>query len=82
MANEIKGRKPRITLDGQLITYWDREAARLDALAKNATFGWMARGYARKAERARAMAEKSRTREIARGNLDPTSDGSGTPVSS
>jgi len=57
----------RQTLDGQLVGYWDREAARLEGLAQRATFRWMARGYARKAERARTMAERSRTREVARG---------------
>lgn len=77
MANATKGRKPRITLDDQLVSYWDREAARLDGLAKNATFKWIGRGYARKAERARALAQKSRAKEIARGNLDPA-PGSGT----
>ena len=78
MANETRGRKPRITLDGQLVSYWDREAARLDALEKNATFRWLARGYARKAERARALADKSRAKEIARGNLDPAPEQAGT----
>ena len=69
MANTATGRKPRITLDGQLLGYWEREAARLDGLAQRATFKWMARSYARKAERARANAQKSRAKEIARGNL-------------
>ena len=73
MATEVKGRRPRrVTLDGQLVGYWDREAARLDGLAARAMFRWMARSYARKAERARAMASKSRSKEIARGNLDPS----------
>ena len=62
--------KPRrVTLDGQLVGYWEREAARLDALAAGASFRWMARSLARKAERARAMAARSRAREVARGNL-------------
>lgn len=75
MTDGGKGRGKRITLDGQLVDYWDREAARLDALARNATFQWMARGYARKAARARALGERSRQREIARGNLpDPAVD--------
>lgn len=64
---KTKIRRPRITLDGQLVTYWDREAERLDALAASARWGWIARRYVRKAERARALAERSRTRETARG---------------
>lgn len=60
-------RARRVTLDGQLVGYWEREAARLDGLAQRASFKWMARGYARKAARARSLAEKSRTREAARG---------------
>ncbi len=71
MATDTNSRPPRVTLDGQLVTYWDREAARLDALAERAIFRWMARGYARKAERARALAQRSREKEIARGHLDP-----------
>ncbi len=62
------GRRPRITLDGQLVGYWEREAARLDALAAEARFGWQQRRYLRKAEQARAQAERSRAREAARGN--------------
>ncbi|WP_425324699.1 hypothetical protein [Methylobacterium soli] len=61
------GRRARITLDSQLVTYWDREAARLDALAGKARFGWIARRYRRKADVARAQAERSRAREAARG---------------
>jgi hypothetical protein len=61
------GRRTRITLDSQLVTYWDREAARLDALAGKARFGWIARRYRRKAELARTQAERSRGREAARG---------------
>ncbi len=77
MATALKGRRPRITLDGQLVTYWDREAARLDRLAAQASFGWSARRFARKADRARALAAQSRAREIARGNLpaDASSEG-------
>ncbi|MDP4023465.1 hypothetical protein Q8W71_12575 [Methylobacterium sp. NEAU 140] len=56
-----------VTLDGQLLDYWGREAARLDALAQAARFGWQKRRYARKAEQARAQAERSRAREAARG---------------
>ncbi|WP_431311069.1 hypothetical protein [Methylobacterium nigriterrae] len=60
-------RRARVTLDSQLVSYWDREAARLDALAEAARFGWMARRYRRKAVQARAQAERSRAREAARG---------------
>ncbi|WP_430912311.1 hypothetical protein [Methylobacterium sp. sgz302541] len=69
MAEDRKpaARRPRITLDGQLVGYWDREAARLDALAAQARFGWVGRRYARKAGQARAQAERSRAREAARG---------------
>ena len=42
-------RRTRETLDAQLVGYWDREAARLDALAERARFGWIARRYRRKA---------------------------------
>lgn len=67
MAEGSGGAKPRrITLDGQLIEYWEREAKRLDGLAQNALFRWVARGYARRAERARGLAERSRAREEAR----------------
>lgn len=59
-------KRPRITLDGQLVTFWDREAARLTALAEATRWRWLARGYARKAERARAKAEVSRIREVSR----------------
>lgn len=57
----------RVTLDGQLVDYWMREAARLEALAAQARFGWQRRRLARKAERARLQAERSRIRETARG---------------
>lgn len=68
MPDGSNGAAPqRVTLDGQLVGYWEREAARLDDLAKRASFKWIARGYARRADRARAMAETSRTREAARG---------------
>lgn len=66
----------RVTLDGQLVDYWSREAARLDALAAQATFGWQRRRLARKAERARQQAERSRARESARaGPIDGASIG-------
>ena len=56
----------RITLDSQLISYWEREAQRLDALAAKARWGWMARGFARRAERARAQGARSAAREAQR----------------
>lgn len=59
-------RAARITLDGQLVAYWAREAARLDALAAAARFGWQARRYRRKAEAARAQGALSEAREAAR----------------
>ncbi|GJE17965.1 hypothetical protein ACFQ4G_13345 [Methylobacterium marchantiae] len=62
----IKGPRRRITLDSQLMSYWDREAQRLDTMAANARWAWMARSYARKAERARAQSAKSAARETAR----------------
>lgn len=65
------GRRPRITLDGQLVGYWEREAARLDALAAGARFGWQRRRYLRKAAQARVQAERSRAREVARGAAPP-----------
>lgn len=65
-------RRPgRLTLDGQLLGYWEREATRLDALAAAASFAWQRRRFERKAEAARAKAERSRQREAARGNLAP-----------
>ncbi|MDR7038438.1 MULTISPECIES: hypothetical protein [Methylobacterium] len=68
-------RRIRQTLDAQLVGYWDREAARLDALAEQARFGWMARRYRRKAVQARAQADRSRVREAARGGGDAASEG-------
>jgi hypothetical protein len=68
----VAGRRPaRITLDGQLLGYWEREAARLDALAAGASFAWQRRRYQRKAEAARAKAERSRQREVSRGDAEP-----------
>jgi hypothetical protein len=69
------GRRGRITLDGQLLGYWEREAARLDALALATQFAWQRRRYARKAEAARAKADRSRQREAERthgGSTDAT----------
>lgn len=57
----------RVTLDGQLVGYWEREAARLDALAAEARFGWQRRRLERKAAFARAQGARSRAREAARG---------------
>lgn len=56
----------RVTLDGQLVGYWDREAARLEAIAASARFGWQRRRILRKVADARAKAERSRQREAAR----------------
>lgn len=56
----------RVTLDGQLVDYWAREAMRLDAMAEQARFGWQKRRLARKADNARAQAERSRIREADR----------------
>ncbi|UMY16119.1 hypothetical protein MMB17_15490 [Methylobacterium organophilum] len=58
---------PHETLDAQVAAYWEREAARLDILAAQASFAWMIRSYARKAERARKVAAQARGREAARG---------------
>jgi hypothetical protein len=62
----IAGRPRRITLDGQLVGYWEREAARLEALAAAAPLAWQRRRYLRKAEAARARAQPSAAREAAR----------------
>ncbi|WP_409567576.1 hypothetical protein [Methylobacterium sp. J-030] len=56
-----------MTLDGQLLGYWEREAARLEALASATSFAWQRRRLLRKAEAARARAATSRQREAARG---------------
>lgn len=63
---DLKSARLRVTLDGQLVDYWSREAARLDALAAKARFGWQRRSLERKAERARVMAARSRSRDAAR----------------
>jgi hypothetical protein len=68
------GRPRRITLDGQLLGYWEREAARLDALAAATRYAWQRRRFLRKAEAARAKAAVSRAREVARGHGDRESD--------
>lgn len=62
---------PHETLDAQLLRYWEREAARFEALAERTRFGWLARGYARRGHRAREMAERCRAKEVARGRLAP-----------
>lgn len=66
---------PHETLDAQLVRYWEREAARFDGLAARASFGWTARSYARRAQRARAWADRSRHREVARGRLPANAEG-------
>jgi hypothetical protein len=64
--------RKRETLDGQLVDYWSREAARLDVLASQARFGWQRRRFERKAEKARAQSDRSRAREARRGpSADP-----------
>ncbi len=70
----------RVTLDSQLLTYWEREASRLDALAAATPWGWIARGYARKAERARMMAARSADRETARGQPPQGAPEDGEPA--
>ena len=68
MTDAIDRRRPaRITLDGQLVGYWEREAARLDALSAGVRFGWQKRRYQRKADEARAQAARSQVREASRG---------------
>ena len=57
---ETTSAPPRPTLDSQLIDYWIREAARLDTLAAEARFGWQRRRYLRKAQQARAQADRRR----------------------
>ncbi|MCJ2112854.1 hypothetical protein MKK64_16855 [Methylobacterium sp. E-025] len=56
----------RITLDGQLVGYWAREAGHLEALAAAARFGWQRRRLLRKAAAARAQGARSEAREAAR----------------
>lgn len=68
MTRETRPGRPsrRITLDAQLVSYWEREAQRLDALAAGSSWAWMARRYTRRAEAARARARRSQEREAAR----------------
>ena len=61
-------RPRRVTLDGQLLGYWEREAVRLEALAAATRFAWQRRRFLRKAEAARARAAPSRQREAERGH--------------
>lgn len=56
----------RTTLDRQLVDYWAREAARLEALAAAARFGWQKRRFLRKVDYARAMGAQSGAREAER----------------
>lgn len=74
MTTRVSPRAPRrsITLDGQLLGYWEREAARLETLAAATRFAWQRRRYLRKAEVAHAKAELSRRREVARGRETPS----------
>ena len=65
MDGPSRGR--RVTLDGQLVGYWAREADRLDALAAGARFGWQRRRYERKAADARARRQRFAAKEAARG---------------
>jgi hypothetical protein len=64
-------RPGRVTLDGQLVSYWEREAQRLDALADAARWNWSARSLRRKAERARAEGARFAAREAARRSPSP-----------
>lgn len=64
-------RKPPVTLDSELVAYWEREASRFERLAAAASWGWVRRGYLRKADRARARAEPSRRREAQRQAAGP-----------
>lgn len=86
MSDEIEPKSGigRVTLDQQLIAYWERQAQRFDRLATKAQWGWIARGYARKAERSRAKAEVSRLREAGRGHppIHAAESSSGTGPSS
>jgi hypothetical protein len=65
---DAQDRPKRITLDGQLLDYWERQAVRLEALAASSSMAWQRRRYERKAEAARAKAERSRQREAQRGH--------------
>lgn len=64
----------RITLDSQLVSYWEREVQRLDALAAGSSWAWLARRYARRATEARAKARRSQEREAARAHPQETID--------
>ncbi|SFL68424.1 hypothetical protein [Methylobacterium pseudosasicola] len=67
-------RTRRVTLDGQLVGYWDREAARLETIAATTRFAWQKRRLLRKAAEARAKAERSRQREAERGQGIPPAE--------
>lgn len=67
--------RQRITLDGQFVGYWAREAARLDALAAGARFGWQRRRFARKAADARERGQRFAASEAARGAAPETAAG-------
>lgn len=74
---ETRKKPPHETLDAQLVRYWEREAARFDELSARASFGWIARTYARRAQRAYEKAERARAKEVARGRLPATARASG-----
>ncbi|MCJ2047133.1 hypothetical protein MKK58_21710 [Methylobacterium sp. J-078] len=65
-GSRVRAARRRVTLDGQLVTYWEREALRLEALAAASRWGWLARGHRRKADRARQQAARFEAREHAR----------------
>ncbi|MCJ2116102.1 hypothetical protein MKK65_05780 [Methylobacterium sp. J-001] len=67
-------RTRRITLDGQLVGYWDREAARLATMAAASRFAWQKRRLSRKAAEAQAKADRSRQREADRGQAMPPAE--------
>lgn len=68
MSDEITGAavRKRVTLDGQLLDHWEREARRLEALAEGARWSWVARRLQRKADRAWAQGAVFAAREAAR----------------
>lgn len=76
MQDEIRVGTPRarVTLDGQLLSYWEREALRLDGLAGKARWNWVARRLRRKAERARETGAVFAAREGARRSPMPEGD--------
>ena len=65
-GSRVRAARQRVTLDGQLVSYWQREVLRLEGLAAASRWGWVARGYRRKADRARQQAARFESRERAR----------------